>query len=134
MKEAMEPEPRADDAAPSGEPRVVGPGDGKVVDLGSLGVRFMVWSEDSGGGFSLVEHPIPHEPSPPRFIVTPTRTNTATSWRAAWARNSATRSSLRTRAPSSSSPATSGTPSGTPATDRAAYWRSSPQEDSSTSS
>ena len=40
-------------------PRVVGPGDGKAVDLGSLGVRFMVWSEESGGGFSLVEHPIP---------------------------------------------------------------------------
>jgi mannose-6-phosphate isomerase-like protein (cupin superfamily) len=37
---------------------VVGPGDGKAVDLGSLGVRFMVWSEESGGGFSLVEHPI----------------------------------------------------------------------------
>jgi mannose-6-phosphate isomerase-like protein (cupin superfamily) len=45
---------------------VVGPGDGKVVDLGSLGVRFMVWSEESGGGFSLVEHPIP-----PRTLVAP---------------------------------------------------------------
>jgi mannose-6-phosphate isomerase-like protein (cupin superfamily) len=55
----MEPEPPAGDAATSGGPRVIGPGDGKVVDLGSLGVRFMVWSEESGGGFSLVEHPIP---------------------------------------------------------------------------
>ena len=45
---------------------MVGPGDGKVVDLGSLGVRFMVWSEESGGGFSLVEHPIP-----PRMLAAP---------------------------------------------------------------
>jgi mannose-6-phosphate isomerase-like protein (cupin superfamily) len=40
-------------------PRNVGPRDGKAVDLGSLGVRFMAWSEETGGGFSLVEHPIP---------------------------------------------------------------------------
>jgi mannose-6-phosphate isomerase-like protein (cupin superfamily) len=50
----MEQKPPSSDG-----PRVVGPGDGKVVDLGSLGVRFMVWSEESGGGFSLVEPPIP---------------------------------------------------------------------------
>jgi mannose-6-phosphate isomerase-like protein (cupin superfamily) len=50
----------------SGGPRVVGPDDGKVVDLGSLGVRFMIRSEDSGGGFSLVEHPIP-----PRTLAAP---------------------------------------------------------------
>jgi mannose-6-phosphate isomerase-like protein (cupin superfamily) len=62
----MEPEPPADDAATSGGPRVIGPGDGKAVDLGSLGVRFMVWSEESGGGFSLVEHPIP-----PRTLAAP---------------------------------------------------------------
>jgi mannose-6-phosphate isomerase-like protein (cupin superfamily) len=47
-------------------PRVVGPRDGKQVDLMSLGVRFMVWGEDSGGGFSLVEHPIP-----PRTLCAP---------------------------------------------------------------
>jgi mannose-6-phosphate isomerase-like protein (cupin superfamily) len=40
-------------------PRNVGPRDGKAVDLSSLGVRFMAWSEETGGGFSLVEHPIP---------------------------------------------------------------------------
>jgi mannose-6-phosphate isomerase-like protein (cupin superfamily) len=40
-------------------PRIVGPRDGKAVDLGSLGVRFMAWSEETGGGFSLIEHPIP---------------------------------------------------------------------------
>jgi len=40
-------------------PRNVGPRDGKAVDLGSLGVRFMAWGEETGGGFSLIEHPIP---------------------------------------------------------------------------
>jgi mannose-6-phosphate isomerase-like protein (cupin superfamily) len=40
-------------------PRRLGPRDGKAVHLGGLGVRFMVWSDESGGGFSLVEHPIP---------------------------------------------------------------------------
>ncbi len=40
-------------------PRIIGPTDGKAVDLGSLGVRFMIWSEESGGSLSLVEHPIP---------------------------------------------------------------------------
>lgn len=47
-------------------PRKLGPADGKGVDLGALGVRFMVWSEEAGGGFSLVEHPIP-----PRMLAAP---------------------------------------------------------------
>jgi quercetin dioxygenase-like cupin family protein len=47
-------------------PRIVGPVDGLVVDLGSVGVRFLVWGEESGGGFSLVEHPIP-----PRTLAAP---------------------------------------------------------------
>ena len=47
-------------------PRIIGPHDGKFVDLGSLGVRFMVWSAESGGGFSLVEHPMP-----PRTLAAP---------------------------------------------------------------
>jgi mannose-6-phosphate isomerase-like protein (cupin superfamily) len=47
-------------------PRVVGPADGHAVDLVTLGARFMVWSEESGGGFSLVEHPIP-----PRALCAP---------------------------------------------------------------
>jgi hypothetical protein len=70
---------------PSGDgPRVVGPGDGKVVDLGSLGVRFMIWSEESGGRFSLVEHP-----TPPQTLAAPLHrhsgeASTATSWRAGW--------------------------------------------------
>jgi hypothetical protein len=40
-------------------PRNVGPRDGKAVELGTLGVRFMAWAEETGGGFSLAEHPIP---------------------------------------------------------------------------
>jgi quercetin dioxygenase-like cupin family protein len=47
-------------------PRKLGPRDGKYVDLHSLGVRFLVWGEESGGGFSLVEHPIP-----PRTLCAP---------------------------------------------------------------
>ena len=47
-------------------PRIVGPRDGDYVELATLGVRFMIWSEESGGGFSLVEHPIP-----PRALCAP---------------------------------------------------------------
>ena len=47
-------------------PRIVGPKDGKAGDLGSIGVRFMIYGEDSGGGFSLVEHPMP-----PRRLAAP---------------------------------------------------------------
>jgi mannose-6-phosphate isomerase-like protein (cupin superfamily) len=39
-------------------PRIVGPRDGRMVELAGVGVRFLVWGEESGGGFSLVEHPI----------------------------------------------------------------------------
>ena len=52
-------------------PRILGPRDGEYVDLQSLGVRFMVGSAESGGGFSLVEHPIP-----PRGLRTPLHRHT----------------------------------------------------------
>jgi mannose-6-phosphate isomerase-like protein (cupin superfamily) len=39
-------------------PRVLGPRDGKTGFLGSIGVRFMIDGMESGGGFSLVEHPM----------------------------------------------------------------------------
>ena len=39
-------------------PRIVGPSDGKSVDLGSIGARMMIWTEETGGSFSLVEHPM----------------------------------------------------------------------------
>src|SRR5437763_15840820 len=56
---------------PSQGPRTLGPADGKAVELGGCGVRFMVWSEESGGGFSLVEHPIP-----PRTLAAPVHRHT----------------------------------------------------------
>src|SRR5436305_3748005 len=47
-------------------PRIIGPEDGKQVDLGSVGARFMIYGEESGGGFSVVEHPMP-----PRALAAP---------------------------------------------------------------
>ena len=44
----------------------VGPGEGHVAELGGCDARFLVWGEESGGGFSLVEHPIP-----PRSLCAP---------------------------------------------------------------
>jgi mannose-6-phosphate isomerase-like protein (cupin superfamily) len=38
---------------------MIGPNDGKVGFLGSIGVRWMIDGEDAGGDFSLVEHPLP---------------------------------------------------------------------------
>jgi quercetin dioxygenase-like cupin family protein len=46
--------------------KVVGPHDGRAGPLGAIGVRFMIWGEESGGGFSLVEHPMP-----PRALAAP---------------------------------------------------------------
>jgi mannose-6-phosphate isomerase-like protein (cupin superfamily) len=40
-------------------PTVIGPTDGKLVTLQTLGVRFMIPGDDTDGRFSLVEHPIP---------------------------------------------------------------------------
>ncbi len=42
-----------------GKARVLGPKTGKAGLLGSMGVRFMISGIESGGGFSLVEHPLP---------------------------------------------------------------------------
>ncbi len=47
-------------------PRVIRPHDGKMLDFGSFGVRFLIGGDESGGGFSLIEHPIP-----PRTLVAP---------------------------------------------------------------
>ena len=47
-------------------PRIVGPTDGKSVDLGAIGARMMIWTEETGGDFSLVEHPMP-----PRALAAP---------------------------------------------------------------
>jgi quercetin dioxygenase-like cupin family protein len=40
-------------------PRLRTAEDSQRVDLGAFGARFLVWSEESGGAFSMVEHPIP---------------------------------------------------------------------------
>src|SRR3712207_8603362 len=45
---------------------VLGPNDGEAVIVGALGVRFMIDSATSGGGFALVEHPIA-----PRALAAP---------------------------------------------------------------
>ena len=50
----------------AGVARVLGPHDGKAGRLGSIGVRFMIDGAESGGGFSLVEHPMP-----PRKLAAP---------------------------------------------------------------
>jgi mannose-6-phosphate isomerase-like protein (cupin superfamily) len=40
-------------------PRKLGPDEGELVSLGAIGARFMAFAEETGGGFSLVEHPMP---------------------------------------------------------------------------
>src|ERR671911_1101389 len=47
-------------------PRKIGPSDGHYAELGGCDARFLVWGEESGGGFSLVEHPVP-----PRSLCAP---------------------------------------------------------------
>jgi mannose-6-phosphate isomerase-like protein (cupin superfamily) len=51
--------------------RVIGPGDGVLGDLGSIGVRFLIGGDEAGGGFSLVEHPMP-----PRRLAAPLHRHT----------------------------------------------------------
>ena len=51
--------------------KVLGPTDGKAGFLGSIGVRFMIGGIDSGGGFSLVEHPMS-----PRALAAPLHRHT----------------------------------------------------------
>jgi mannose-6-phosphate isomerase-like protein (cupin superfamily) len=45
-------------------------GEGASVSLGGLGVRFMLGGDETGGGFSLVEHPIA-----PRALAAPLHTH-----------------------------------------------------------
>ena len=53
-------------------PKIVGPNDGKSGQLGSIGVRFMIDTEETpAGGFSLVEHPLP-----PRKLAAPLHRHT----------------------------------------------------------
>lgn len=73
------------------DPRILGSNDGKNTDFGSFAVRFMVWREETGGKFSVVEHPTAPRTLAFRFTATATRTNTVMSSRDAWERSSATR-------------------------------------------
>jgi mannose-6-phosphate isomerase-like protein (cupin superfamily) len=50
---------------------VIGPNDGKAGSLGSIGVRLMADGAATGGGFSLVEHPMP-----PRALAAPLHRHT----------------------------------------------------------
>jgi len=51
--------------------KIVGPQEGKAGHLGGIGVRFMAWAAETGGGFSLVEHPMA-----PRALAAPLHRHT----------------------------------------------------------
>lgn len=38
---------------------ILGPGEGAVGELGSIGVQFKLWGDDTNGSVSVVEHPFP---------------------------------------------------------------------------
>ena len=57
-------------AASSAVGHVVGPADGASVNVGGLGVRHILDAATTGGGFSLVEHPIA-----PRALAAPLHTH-----------------------------------------------------------
>ena len=78
--------------------RVVGPEDGKAGSIGSIGVRFMIDGQESGGGFSLVEHPMPPRRLAAPLTGTAARTSTASSSKAG-SRCSGTRSDRRSGRP-----------------------------------
>jgi len=52
-------------------PKIVGPKDGKAGFLGSMGVRFMTFGDETGERFSLVEHPMG-----PRALAAPLHLHT----------------------------------------------------------
>jgi mannose-6-phosphate isomerase-like protein (cupin superfamily) len=54
------------EAQTTNKAKIVGPKDGKAGSLGSIGVRFMIDGDETGGDFSLVEHPLP-----PRRLAAP---------------------------------------------------------------
>jgi len=53
------------------KPKIVGPTDGKLGFLGSIGVRFMIDGAETKQGFSLVEHPMS-----PRALAAPVHLHT----------------------------------------------------------
>lgn len=55
---------------PTATRHILGPAEGESVNLLKLGVRFMIDGEETGGAFSLVEHPLP-----PRALGAPIHTH-----------------------------------------------------------
>ena len=107
--------------------KMIGPLDGKLGFLGTIGVRFMIWGEEAGEHFALVVHPMS-----PRAMAAPCtaireRTNTVTRFGAVSEHCLATKWSLPSRAILCSSLATNGIPSGTPVMNRPASSRLSLQ-------
>jgi mannose-6-phosphate isomerase-like protein (cupin superfamily) len=60
-----------EDAVQTTSATIVGPGDGKAGFLGTIGARLMIDGAASGGGFSLVEHPMA-----PRALAAPLHRHT----------------------------------------------------------
>ncbi len=52
-------------------PRLIPPDGGKYAELMTIGARMMAWTEETGGGFSLVEHPMP-----PKALAAPLHKHT----------------------------------------------------------
>ena len=52
-------------------PKIVGPKDGDLMFLGSIGSRHMAEGDETGGGLSVVEHPMP-----PRALAAPLHRHT----------------------------------------------------------
>ena len=105
--------------------RVLGAEQGDVGQLGSIGVRFMVDSADSGGMFSLVEHPIP-----PRKLAAPLHRHSREDEYTFVLEGEVgvllgDEVVFAGAAHSSSSHADNGTPSGMPASSPLGCWRSS---------
>jgi mannose-6-phosphate isomerase-like protein (cupin superfamily) len=55
----------------TGKVKIVGPTDGRLGFLGSIGVRFMIDGDETDQGFSLVEHPMS-----PRALAAPLHKHT----------------------------------------------------------
>jgi mannose-6-phosphate isomerase-like protein (cupin superfamily) len=55
----------------TGKVKIVGPTDGRLGFLGSIGVRFMIDGDETAQGFSLVEHPMS-----PRALAAPLHKHT----------------------------------------------------------
>jgi mannose-6-phosphate isomerase-like protein (cupin superfamily) len=133
--EVWDPEPEKDPHSPRRTLlEIVGPADGPLVHFGGLGVRFLIDGLRSGGGFSLVEHPIE-----PRCLAAPMHTHEREDEYTFVLEGEvgvqvAEDVAVARPATLSSNLAESRTPSGIRATCRPGCWKSSPRRASSASS